>query len=144
MNIFELRKHASDFRLALERLDWGSMPANFRQFPAGTCGDISDILAEYLYKQGINDIDYVSGSADNQQSHAWLEVSRYIIDITADQFPDCSDPVIVTDDHSWHQRFEESARRPAGFLDGFKSTDNMTLNITRDLNIVYKAALAYL
>ena len=25
MNIFELRKHASDFRLALERLDWGSM-----------------------------------------------------------------------------------------------------------------------
>lgn len=120
------------------------MPANFRQFPAGTCGDISDILAEYLYKQGINDIDYVSGSADNQQSHAWLEVSGYIIDITADQFPDCRDPVIVTDDHSWHQRFEESTRRQAGFLDGFKSTDNVTLNITRDLNIVYKATLAYL
>lgn len=144
MNIVELKKHARDFRGALDRLNWSSMPTNFRQFPAGTCGDISDILAEYLYKKGFNDIEYVSGSADNHQSHAWLEVAGYIVDITADQFPDCDDPVIVTNDYSWHQRFEESTRQAAGFLDGFKSTSTMTLNITRDLNIVYKAALACL
>ncbi len=143
MNIVELKKHVSDFRGALDRLDWFSMPGDFRKFPLGTCGAISDILAEYLYKQGIQEIEYVSGK-HRQNSHAWLEIAGYIIDITADQFPDCNEPVIVTDDHTWHHRFKESMRRPAGFFNGFKSTSRPTLNAVRDLNIVYKAALACL
>ncbi|MCX9133415.1 hypothetical protein OKS68_13130 [Aeromonas veronii] len=142
MNIVELKKHVSDFRGALDRLDWFSIPGDFRKFPLGACGAISDILAEYLYKQGIQEIEYVSGE-HRQNSHAWLEIAGYIIDITADQFPDCNEPVIVTDDHTWHHHFKESVRRPAGFLNGFKSTSRPTLNAVRDLNIVYKAALGW-
>ena len=95
MNIVELKKHVSDFRGALNRLDWFSMPGNFRKFPLGTCGAISDILAEHLYKQGIQEIEYVSGVSDQhrQNSHAWLEIAGYIIDITADQFLDCNIPL---------------------------------------------------
>ncbi|MFQ1945107.1 hypothetical protein ACK35A_06595 [Aeromonas veronii] len=80
MNIVELKKNVSDFRGALDRLDWFSMPGNFRKFPLGTCGAISDILAEHLYKQGIQEIEYVSGQ-HRQNSHAWLVISveRWIV-----------------------------------------------------------------
>lgn len=61
---------AANLRAALEKIDWEKMPANFRQFPKGTCGDISDILAEYLFKNGISGIEYVAGCDEQRHTHA--------------------------------------------------------------------------
>ena len=44
------------------------------------------------------------------QSHAWLEVGGFLIDITADQFCDRHEPVIVTLDRSWHDQFQSQTR----------------------------------
>lgn len=41
-----------------------------------------------------------------EQSHAWLEYDGLIIDITADQFDEVSEPIIVTSDRSWHSQFK--------------------------------------
>lgn len=72
------------------------------------------------------------------------EVSGLIVDITADQFPDCTSSVIVTSDDAWHQRFEESCRRPAGFLNGLSSGIAFQASNSRNLNIVYRTALTHL
>lgn len=38
-------------------------------------------------------------------SHAWLERGSWIVDITADQFPDVTESVIVTQDRDWYNRY---------------------------------------
>ena len=115
--IEELYKLASQFRNALDQLEWSQMPDGFKDFPAGTCGNISNILAEYLYECGVTGVELVIGTNALHGSHAWLEISGVIVDITADQFPDISASVTVTRDHRWHSQFEENEgdRQAAGF-----------------------------
>ncbi|MCV6609165.1 MAG: hypothetical protein OIF55_00170 [Amphritea sp.] len=38
------------------------------------------------------------------KSHAWLQLGNVVVDITADQFPDVSAPVIALAPSQWHQR----------------------------------------
>ena len=60
-----------------------------RNFPAGSCGYVSEMLGEYLKRNGIEML-YVTG-VHKDQSHAWLvdEASNgLIVDITGDQFRD--------------------------------------------------------
>lgn len=129
---------ATRFRHALDQLDWRSMPNGFHKFPIGTCGDISDILAEFLRSQGVEGIEYVHGVFRGGKSHAWLEISGYVVDITADQFPDVSQSVIVAKKSPWHKEFKKKTRRRAGFI----VKDDQP--ITSRLIIVYNAALKQL
>lgn len=133
--IDELHRLASEFRAALDQIEWSQMPDGFKDFPAGTCCDISNILAEYLRDSGVTDIEYVVGKNAKYWSHAWLEVSEIIVDITADQFPDVSASVTVTRDHRWHSQFEEDegSRNAAGFSEDGDD----------DLREIYREALAY-
>jgi hypothetical protein len=39
----------------------------------------------------------------------------YIVDITADQFPEISDKVVITADKQWHSRFKRQTRRYIDF-----------------------------
>lgn len=60
----------------------------FQNFPNGCCTYISDLLADYLYDNGIT-IKYVASGETNQEdySHCWVVIEGdYIVDITADQF----------------------------------------------------------
>ena len=123
------------FRHALDQLDWGAMPMGFHNFPSGTCGDISDILANYLRSRGIEEIEYVCGTFPDGKNHAWLEVCGYIVDITADQFPDVSQSVIVTSASPWHEKLTVKKRRKAGFI------LRADTPVTAYLNRVYNAAL---
>lgn len=75
----------------------------FKNFQRGCCGDASNLLSKYLSTHGIKTV-YVWG-LKGEQSHAWLEYEDYIIDITADQFSDVSQQVIVTKDKAWHYKF---------------------------------------
>ncbi|HCQ91681.1 MAG TPA: hypothetical protein DIU45_20725 [Clostridium sp.] len=39
----------------------------------------------------------------------------YVIDATADQFPDISDKVVITTDKQWHSKFKRQTRRYIDF-----------------------------
>jgi hypothetical protein len=83
-------------------------------FPKDACGHASVLLALYLQEKGFMDVDYVVGRrGKNGESHAWLEIGATIIDITADQFPDVCEPVIVTEDHAWYSAFYGQQRQHA-------------------------------
>ncbi|NFL88076.1 hypothetical protein FDB24_16380 [Clostridium botulinum] len=98
------------FRLAIENLtekDFGESTW-FHEFPKGCCGDTSELLSKYLMENGIV-VEYVNG-VHNIQWHAWIEYRGYVIDVTADQFPDISDKVVITTDKQWHSKFKRQTR----------------------------------
>ena len=99
--IEKIRKLASIFRETIIRIrDKGSSNSFFSNFPSGCCGDASDLLSIYFYHNGI-DVDNVSGR-DKEMTHSWLEHDDIIIDITADQFDEIHEEVIVSNLHSRH------------------------------------------
>ena len=101
----QIRHYVGKFRdaiLSCSRDDWPLM----RSFPQGACGDASILLGEYLHEQGLGVWVYAGRERDSDlHSHAWLEQDGLIVDITADQFEDVNESIIVTCDRSWHQQF---------------------------------------
>lgn len=89
-------------------------PPFWSQFPRGTCGDTSLILGAILDDFGYSGFEYVCGemnkSDGGHSSHAWLQKEELIIDITADQFSDITDSVIVSTNSNWHKRWHVSNR----------------------------------
>ncbi len=90
--------------------------ARLKRFPRGCCKDASFILARILDTEyGIADTEYVWGITDSESgsdTHGWLEVNGPIMDVTADQFPDINEPVLVIprDESEFHARFELQSR----------------------------------
>jgi len=74
------------------------------QFPKAWCGVTARALGGYLLSQGFESVQYVLGYR-GAISHAWLELGDIIIDITADQFDDCSERIIVAKESEFHNRF---------------------------------------
>ena len=128
----------AEFRAALDKIDWAKMPIGFKDFPLGTCGDISDILAEHLYLQGIENIDYVCGENESG-THAWLEIDGCAVDVTADQFDEITDKFLIQSPKIWHSIFEERNRRAAGYkkMSGSAISEIMQVHkeIERQLNL---------
>jgi len=114
-SILMMENEIIKFRNILDDIQWENMPIGFRDFPRGTCGDISDILAEHLYAIGYADIQYICGRYNNA-THAWLEINGTAVDVTADQFPEISRKVLIQDPQLWHHKFTEEDRRKAGYL----------------------------
>lgn len=80
-----------NFRKALEivRKDqlYGRLKI-FQNFPNGCCTYTSDLLADYLYENGVI-VKYITHGETNQEhySHCWVVIEGdIIVDITADQF----------------------------------------------------------
>jgi hypothetical protein len=79
---------------------------SLRDFPTGSCGDASPLLGQFLREQGYGEWVYVSGCRKgDDHSHAWLEQDGWILDITADQFTEVDEPVVLTQDKRWHRQF---------------------------------------
>jgi hypothetical protein len=95
---------ASDFRRAIERCPRGKLPKSFKRFPHGSCGDSTLLLAKYLERNGHSAFSYIHGMRGDH-SHAWLQRDDLVIDITADQFVDQEQPVIVAYKSEWHLTF---------------------------------------
>jgi len=129
MNNDELFKFCSDVRRALEMANAEGIhneqtSMGNSDFPAGCCGDTTDLLAYLIYRQfgeialhrsGIY-MEYIKSDKrlNDNNSHAWLELSGTIIDLTADQFNDrgFSNPaVMVTKDQSFHDLFSSRDSR---------------------------------
>lgn len=77
-------------------------------FPIGCCGNASDKLKNILIQKEFSGIEYVWGF-QGEQSHGWLEYKGFIIDITADQFPEMKNQeviIIKKDKSTFHANFE--------------------------------------
>jgi hypothetical protein len=117
--IDSVRDAALRFRAALEQ---GNLRLHsLRNFPRGSCGDASELLGQYLRDSGLGTWNYRFGfEPESMNSHEWVEQGQVLADITADQFTDVSDRVIVTTDRSWHDtRFPSSSGTKAASLDWF-------------------------
>jgi hypothetical protein len=104
----QLRDLAIKFRTGVEKCDRRSLPVTFEDFPTGACGDASLLLGKYLYNSGFGSFQYVCGIRcryRKEQEHAWLQQGEIIIDVTADQFSEIHESVIVTTDHLWYDAF---------------------------------------
>jgi len=120
MNDTELRAIATRFRSALEIVGPASGAPGLRNFPKESCADTVLLLGAHLLDRGFGAFDGVGGEfgapdSGECHSHAWLECDGVIVDITADQFPDVSQAVIVTRDDRWHRLFRISNRGIADF-----------------------------
>jgi hypothetical protein len=109
VGIQELRVHSLNCRAAIERCFGRFRAISLKEFPRGSCGDVSDILGMFLRETLEVECEYVSGWADGQ-SHAWLEIGEITIDITADQFA-ANEAVIVSCESVFHRKFDVSIRR---------------------------------
>ncbi|MCX6164801.1 MAG: hypothetical protein NTU73_08095 [Ignavibacteriae bacterium] len=92
------------FRRAIENCNKNLLPVSLQSFPTGSCGDASLILAHYLKEKRFGEFDYILGGRMGK-SHGWLAQGEIIIDITADQFEDNNESVIVTINSKWHDEF---------------------------------------
>ena len=85
-----------------------------RVFPKQCCDVASLLLAYRLRALGFQNIERCFGYL-GVESHVWLQVDGWIVDITADQFPDVDDPVVVAriEDSPWHAKIRLQGREPA-------------------------------
>ena len=63
------------------------------------------LLGTFLKNHGMVPFRYVCGRREGQSHHSWIEAEGVIVDITADQFPEISERVIVTRCSPWHGSF---------------------------------------
>jgi hypothetical protein len=80
------------------------------------------LLGNYLTEQGLGDFEYVTGERGNTAanpptwtSHGWIRQGRTVIDITADQFSEVAESVIVADSSPWHRTFIERVLHSADY-----------------------------
>lgn len=97
-----------------------NVPFPMAHFPRGACGDTCLLLGAFLSDVGETDILYISGARGthdegNWTTHAWLARGGLVIDITADQFADAPEGVIVTRNSAWHQLFVADSPQPSDY-----------------------------
>jgi hypothetical protein len=104
----KIREVAMKFREAIERTDKSLLPVQLQEFPYGA-SDATLLLARYLCENGFGPFEHIVGERNKCQDtlhyHAWIEKDGLIIDITADQYGEIPDKVIVSNDSEWHQTF---------------------------------------
>lgn len=119
MNIEYLVCVATQFREAMESLN-SDLGVTFSHFPSGACGDAVLVLGAHLKDIGLGEFNYMVGNyhgikGDSWSSHAWLQGGQLVIDITADQFPDVDDKVIISNNSIWHSALEGRADNLADY-----------------------------
>jgi hypothetical protein len=106
---------ARRFRDAIEATPSNQLPITMQSFPHGACGDAAVLLGHFLKAQGLGAFDYVLGKREDH-THAWIQHGEIIIDITADQFPEIDEAVIVSATSAWHERFTSDVLHEADFI----------------------------
>lgn len=114
LDLDRIKHLAGRFRKAIEACDQAHLPSTFLDFPAGACGDATLLLGKYLEQNGFGHFDYVFG-AQAGKTHAWLQKADLFVDITADQFADNNQRVIVEYGSAWHGLFQEELSYVADF-----------------------------
>lgn len=109
----ELDTLAAAARSGLEGMTPAQRGNGFEFFPRGTCGPVSELMGRLVLERLGVEGTYVCGSGHpllrEQQSHAWLEVGSFLIDLTHDQFADTGLSRWVFEDSLWHSLFQREA-----------------------------------
>jgi hypothetical protein len=113
MDIESVKLEISKARLILEKFGREIDPIYFGRFPAGCCGNTSDVLGKWLSSQGVVGLQYVQGTR-GQSSHGWLELNGIIIDITSDQFADGCGAVFFSSESAFHRSFKNQRKSVIG------------------------------
>lgn len=112
MNLGPLEEFVHDFDEAV-KVCVPHLGSQFTNYPRGSCGAASEILAECLAVQGFGRFAYVSG-LDRDQSHAWLEKDGLIVDVTSGQFEDSPENITISRKSIWHKKFYDLVVVPDG------------------------------
>ena len=139
---YQIRAATVEFRSLIERWIEGcpasSLPPSFRYFPRGSCGDATPLLGTYLIDRELGEFQYVLGKkypSNKLQSHAWLQRDSLIVDITADQFDEVTQKVVVSRRSQWHRSFWQEVSHEVA---DFREFDGYALRV---LQIAYDAIL---
>lgn len=129
-----------EFRSMIEHTDFSVMPiaSNFLRFPKGCCGDTSVLLWKYLQIKFNGRFDrYIKYKCGiKKQSHAWLEYQDgIIIDITADQFSDINEPVVITTDNRYYNVFKKRSEQEE-VSDFYKFEKNCKERLIKIYNLI--------
>lgn len=118
VEIDRLRTLATNDRNAIEAAGPETLKLGMNCFPRGACGDATPLLGTYLRAEGCGSFFYTVGyraDADHPDamphSHAWLQRSDLVVDITADQFAEIAERVIVAEPSPWHTTLTGIAQR---------------------------------
>jgi len=114
----ELYSIATKFRQAIEHSDMSEEAVGreghlrMKKFTNGACSEACTLLGLYLVeKLGIEPLAERCGQMEEGDqwygSHHWLEHDGIIIDIAADQFPMVTEPVIVSRDSNFHNKYAQ-------------------------------------
>jgi len=90
-NIFNVSKHV--IKILENNISW---------FPGGCCEESSIILNRLLKENKIYDFKLIRGSDKNNHHHFWLQNKKFIIDLTAHQFDDIDEPIIMLKKEQYH------------------------------------------
>jgi len=121
----ELERVATKFRTELEEYCASTHYPTLERFPNGACGDAVLLLGTYLFEIGEAPFDKVCGlrgaaeEGKELPSHAWFERDDLIIDITADQFEDMDEKVIIRRGSEWHKGWRFRSRE-ASYLAAYE------------------------
>ncbi|MFW5794860.1 MAG: hypothetical protein ACOCV1_05210 [Bacillota bacterium] len=124
---------AYNFRKAIEFTSSKDLIITLQNFPKGSCGDASLLLARYLQENDISPIYYTYGIKSTSKksispSHAWLKYKDLIIDITANQFDEISKKVIVTTNNKLYSGFKIRDRFVADYRNRYNKADVLDLD----------------
>jgi hypothetical protein len=103
----DVRRLAQGFRAALLRIPPAERRISLQQFPHGACSDASLLLGQYLADNRSGIWLFRSGvRSEPFFTHAWLELNGLVVDITADQFDDIREEIVLTRDRGWYAHWQ--------------------------------------
>ena len=111
MQIIKIEKDVLEFLHSFTQIDKDNFHLEVLSlFPVACCEYSSMMLARFLIeKKGYNiaDVLIIKGqsTSDIYQLHLWLKVNGVIVDITAGQFIEAENSIIIDEHGSWHNKF---------------------------------------
>lgn len=118
--LHQLKRLAEAFHAALAKPVFAETGLNLANFPFECCHHACKLLRIFLHENGFTESQIMAGNRPDDPSpsgrHLWLSVEGVDVDITAYQFGDVDEKVIVSPQSVWHLNRKG---RPSRFqLDG--------------------------
>lgn len=110
-NTADIELIAQSARLVFEQ-NHTDLYMSFRNFPRACCGNVSEFFGKYLTLKGTQGIRVVHGVREDEQSHAWLVINGYIIDLTRDQFATEKFTFATQKDSEYYNQFKRQRAEP--------------------------------
>ncbi len=115
----KIKELAVRFRETILKCDTLELPLSLADFPTGSCADASMLLGTYFKDNSINGFILIKGKrgeGSSLETHHWLEKDDMVVDITADQFEDINEEIIITNINSnWHDTFDKEILQEADY-----------------------------